>query len=164
MNEQSSETQEASNHSAEEELNSFKLDVYIVDAGWDSLAHRVLNESMELIKSYLRDQNLFILSPEQSVKFLRSHPDLVGRDPIVIIVDRLARKLQNPDGFGARIGLGLIENEYELHNLIKMFLTVINKHESTLDIANTFRKYNHQEGMNGAIDIIMESFSRGGHH
>lgn len=137
---------------------SSRLDVYIVDSGWDSVAHRVLNRSLDLFKSYLRIHNLYILSTEQSVQLLTEHSDLLGKDPVILVVDPLARALNNPSGYGARVVLGLIEDEHRVEWLIKMFLRVVNTHIKTLDIAHTFREHNHKEGVKGAVEIIVESF------
>ncbi len=135
-----------------------RLDIYIIDSGWDSLAHRVLQRSLDLFRAYLTDHDVYVLTPKQSTAFLKQHPELIGKDPIIAIVDGLARKLQNPDGFGTRLELGLVNDEYRLECLLKMFLQIVNDKTSIFDIAYTFRKYNHKEGIKGAIDIIMESF------
>ena len=133
------------------------LDVYVIDSGWDSLAHNVLHGSMDLFKNYLKSHNLYILSHEQSTEYLRKHPELVGQDPILIVVDHLAKKLHNPNGFGTLIALGLINDRARLEWLIKMFIKIINTHNKTLDIAYTFQQHNHKEGIKGAVEIIMES-------
>lgn len=135
-----------------------RLDIYIIDSGWDSLPHRVLHRSLDLFKAYLTDHNVYVLTPEQSTAFLKQYPDLIGKDPIIAIVDGLARKLSNPSGFGTRLELGLVNDAYRLEYLLKMFLQIVNTKTDILDIAYTFREHNHMEGVKGAIDIIMESF------
>jgi hypothetical protein len=135
-----------------------RLDIYIIDSGWDSLPHRVLHRSLDLFKTYLTDHNVYILTPEQSAAFLKQHPDLIGKDPIIAIVDGLARKLNNPSGFGTRLELGLVHDAYRLEYLLKMFLQIVNTKTDILDITETFREHNHKEGVRGAIEIIMESF------
>ena len=134
-----------------------RLDVYVIDSGWDSVAHSVLQRSMDLFKTYLTDHNLYLLSHEQSAEYLKAHPELIGQDPILIVVDHLAKKLHNPQGFGTLIALGLIKDRARVEWLIKMFLKIINTHTETLDIAYTFQQYNHKEGVKGTVDIIMES-------
>ena len=42
-----------------------------------------------------------------------------------------------------------------------MFVRIVNDREEILDIAHTFSKYNHKEGIKGAIDIIMATLD---HH
>ena len=138
-----------------------RLDIYIIDSGWDSLAHHVLHRFLDLFKAYLTEHNVYMLSPEQSVAFLKQHPGLIGKDPIIAIVDDLARKLNNPYGFGTRLELGAVNDPLRLEQLLKMFLQVVNDRKSILDIAYTFRELNHKEGVKGALDIVMESF---GHH
>ncbi len=135
-----------------------RLDIYIIDSGWDSLAHRVLQHSLDLFTAYLTEHNVYVLTPEQSTAFLKEHPELIGKDPIIAIVDDLARKLNNPHGFGTRLELGLVNDAFRLECLLKMFLQIVNDKMNIFDIAYTFRKHNHKEGIKGAVEIIMESF------
>jgi hypothetical protein len=150
-----------------EQIDShLNLDIYVIDSGWKTLAHKILVGEMDLFKAYLKEHNLFILSPEQSVAFLKEHPEMIGRDPIIAVVDKLARDLDNPDGFGTRLELGGIHDPKRIHWLIQMFVRVINSKSEILDIANTFRKYNHKAGVKGAVEIVMETFGTfgSGHH
>ena len=140
--------------------SQLRIDIYIIDSGWDSLAHKYLTGVLDLFKAYLTDQNLYIFSAEQSIAFLKDHPDLIGKDPIIVVIDKLARTLNNPDGFGTRLELGLIKDPYRVEWLIKMFVRIVNNRAEMLDIAHTFREYNHKEGITGAIDIIMETFGK----
>ena len=66
-----------------------------------------------------------------------------------MVVDRLAQKLNNPHGYGARIMLGNIHDRERVDWLIKMFLRVVNTHAETLDIAYTVQQYNYKEGHPG---------------
>ena len=146
--------------------SGLKLDVFIIDAGWDSVAHQVLHREMPLIKTYLTTHNLYVLTPEQSIRLLTSHPQMIGKDPILMVVDKFARALANPHGYGARIHLGTISEEHHVLWLIRMFLQIVNNHSETLDIAYTFQQYNYKEGIKGTVEIVMESFGnrvQGGH-
>ena len=149
-----------------EDLDShLRLDIYIVNSGWDSMQSRVLMKSLDLIKAYIKRHNLFILSPEQSVRMLSAHPDMIGKDPLIIVVDKLAQQLKSPHGYGAQVALGLCHDEARVQWLIRMFLRVVNTHSETLDIAYTFQEFNHKEGVKGAIEIMVESIETyGGRH
>lgn len=148
-----------------EDLDShLRLDIYIVNSGWDSMQSRILMRSLDLIKAYIKRHNLYILSPEQSVRMLSGHPDLIGKDPLIIVVDKLAKTLQSPHGYGAQVALGLCDDENRVEWLIRMFLRVVNTHSETLDIAYTFQEFNHKEGIKGAIDIIADSLEAFGQH
>ena len=48
-----------------------RLDVYVIDSGWDSVAHGVLERSMDLFKTYLTGHNLYLLSHEQAAEYLK---------------------------------------------------------------------------------------------
>ena len=144
----------APSHEIESDL---RLDIYIIDSGWESLAHTYLASVIDLFKAYLTEHNLYILSPEQSIAFLKEHPHYIGRDPIIAVVDKIARTLNNPEGFGAQLELGLIEDPHRIEELIKMFVRIVNNKDRILEIAHAFRKYNHKEGIKGALDIVMEA-------
>ena len=147
-----------------EQIDShLNLDIYIIDSGWNSLAHRHLEGELELFKAYIIEHNVHVLSRKQSVAFLKRHHELIGRDPIIAVVDRLARNMNNPDGFGTCLELGMIDDPARIDWLLKMFVRVINSKSEILDIANTFRKHNYKEGIKGTIEIIMESLGGRGH-
>jgi hypothetical protein len=142
----------SSDHEIESDL---RLDIYVIDSGWESLAHSYLASVIDLFKAYLTEHNLYILSRDQSIAFLMDHPSYIGSDPIIVVVDKIARTLNKHEGFGTQLELGLIKDPHRIESLIKMFVRIVNDKEKILDIAHTFRKYNHKEGINGAIDIIM---------
>jgi len=148
-----------------------RLDVYVIDSGWDSLPHRVLSRALEMIKKYLSAHNLFILSPEQSVAFLKRHPHLVGRDPLLTVVDPKALRQNSKSGYGASVALGRFHwvlgradngnpDEKELQAMVKMFLRLVNCHDGTRNIADEFRRFNHKEGTKGTLEIVMDSLGK----
>ena len=73
-------------------------------------------------------------------------------------MDDLARKLNNPHVSNAPGTSGLLNDAFRLECLLKMFLQIVNDKMNIFDIAYTFRKHNHKEGIKGAVEIIMESF------
>lgn len=135
----------------------FRLDVYIIDSGWDCPAHRVLVNSLDHFTAYLSDNNLYVLTREQSIAFLKAHPELIGKGPIVAVVDRLAKKLGNPHGYGVRLCLGTFHDPQQLDWVLRLFARAINTKTETLDIAHTFSVYGQKLGFQGAVEIIMES-------
>jgi len=150
---------------------SRRLDVYVVDSGWHSAPHLVLRRSMGMVERYLTGHNLFVLTEEQSVAFLKKHPHLVGRDPLLVVVDPRARAENQREGFGASLVLGRTawvlgrkENEVPddkmLLGMIKMFLRLVNCHDGSKNIAGEFRKFNHKEGTKGILEIVMDSLGQ----
>jgi hypothetical protein len=63
----------SSDHEIEPDL---RLDIYVIDSGWESLAHSYLASVIDLFKAYLTEHNLYILSRDQSIAFLMDHPQL----------------------------------------------------------------------------------------
>ena len=101
--------------SSDHEIESdFRLDIYIIDSGWESPAHTYLDSVIDLFKAYLTEHNLYILSPEQSIAFLKEHPQYIGSDPIIVVIDKIARNLNNHEGFGTQLELGLIKDPHRI--------------------------------------------------
>jgi hypothetical protein len=154
---------------------SLRLDVYVIDSGWESLPHRVLSRSIKMMQRYLSAHNLYILSPEQSVEFLKNHPHLMGRDPLLAVVDPQARRQDSKSGFGASVALGRFSwvlgrpenpapDEAKLQAMIKMFLRIVTCHDGTKSIADEFRRFNHKEGTRGTLEIVMDSLGQEAFH
>ncbi|MCX6348352.1 MAG: hypothetical protein NTV79_02465 [Candidatus Aureabacteria bacterium] len=138
---------------------SHRLDIYIIDSGWGSTAHRVLAKNLDIIQSYMvPGDNLFILSPPQSIEFLKSHPGLIRRDPLVVMIDRLAEKLKNTSGYGIRLSLGGIHRVSHIETAIKALLQLINNRRKMPDLCLAVREHLHKADIKGAVEIIMEEF------
>jgi len=145
-----------------------RLNVYVINSGRETLANRILNESIEMLKHFLVHQNLYLLSVEQSIAFLRVNPEFVGRDPLLVVLDPPRRKLRNRYGFGAIVALGqcywalgrnkqLQLTKVQLNELISMFIRILNSHNETRSIAQEFHRVNHQAGLIGTLNVVMDS-------
>ena len=64
--------------------------IFIIDSGWNSPAHKVLQENFGLIRDLQKDDPIYVLSREQSIEFIRHHQDRIGRDPIIAVHDLAA--------------------------------------------------------------------------
>ena len=83
--------------------------IFIVDAGWNSVAHRVLVENFALLRGLQKDDPIYVLTREQSIEFQRRHGTRIGRDPIIAVHDLAAMdKTGTTDFHGFRLSLGLL--------------------------------------------------------
>ena len=65
-----------------------RFHIVIIDSGWPTVAHEVLQQSMRTLKGYLSRNNEVIIPPEEKAQdFLRHHPDYMDKDPIIVITD-----------------------------------------------------------------------------
>lgn len=63
-----------------------KFYVIIIDSGWPTVAHEVLQSAKNVMNGYLsKGQDLIEFSEKESQDFLRRFPKEIGKDPIIII-------------------------------------------------------------------------------
>ena len=55
--------------------------IFIIDSGWNSPAHKVLQENFGLIRELQKDDPIYVLSKDQSIEFIRHHQERIGRPP-----------------------------------------------------------------------------------
>ena len=79
-----------------------------MDSGWNSPAHKVLQENFGLIRDLQKEDPIYVLSKEQSIEFIRHHPDRIGREPTIAVHDLAAMGESGTTDFhGFRLHLGL---------------------------------------------------------
>jgi hypothetical protein len=134
-----------------------RFKVFILDSGWDSPAHRVLEKSMDLFTRQLSRHDVFILDRAQSDKFLETHPFLIGMDPIIALLDPEKISRWTHHEYGARFMLGHVKSEARVQMLLKMLLRLVNTERMAEHLPVTIRQIVHKEGVRGAWDIILET-------
>jgi hypothetical protein len=134
-----------------------RFEVYVIDSGWKTESGEVVRESLELFTKYLQRHQVYILSEDQSEEFLQSHPQLLGKDPIIAVLDRDAIDRESQAGIGARLLLGRIHSRDRVHALLKMLLRIVNTRRLAEDLPGAIRREVHREGVSGAIEVIMET-------
>ncbi len=134
-----------------------RFEVYIIDSGWRTPAGDALRESLDLFTKYLSRHEVYILSADQSEDFLQGHPQLLGTDPIVAVLDRSAIEHESPSGVGVRLLLGRIHDKNRVQALLKMLLRIVNTRELAEDLSKSIRRVVHREGVSGAIEVIMST-------
>jgi hypothetical protein len=134
-----------------------RFEVYVIDSGWQTPAAEVVRAALPLFRKYLSRHEVYVLTADQSEQFLQHHPQLLGRDPIVAILDREAIRRERADGIGARLLLGHIRDEHRVLALLKMLLRIVNTPHLADDLPGSIRRFVHREGMKGAIEIVMST-------
>ncbi len=130
---------------------------FIIDAGWKSHAARVLRENFQMIREFENHDPLYVLTREQSIALIRANPDLIGKDPILLVHDLHARGGRGPSGYhGFRLCLGVMRNAEQALRAMQQFLRFIADHRHSPDIEQDIRKQLHRNGMEGAIEVIRE--------
>jgi hypothetical protein len=134
-----------------------RFEVYVIDSGWKTPAREAVQESMELFTKYLSRHEVYILSEDQSEKFLQGHPQLLGKDPIIVVLDREAIRQESRNGIGARLLLGRVHDKNRVVSLLKMLLRIVNTRHLAEDLPGAVRREVHREGVAGAVEVVMET-------
>lgn len=141
----------------EEDERQPRFHFFIIDAGWKSAAARVIRENFHMIREFQNNDPLYILNREQSVDLIRANPELIGKDPIILVHDLHAQGGRGESGYhGFRLCLGLIKNSQQALNAMQEFLRFVQNHRQSADIEKDIRKKLHRQGLEGAIDVIRE--------
>lgn len=129
------------------------LDVFLVDSGWNTPVCAAVHENLPAINAFLKGHRFFVLTPEQSVQFVRRHPGMVGADPVLLVLDRNASRSKGDCGF--RLCLGHVRQPEVAVAMLKWAIQ-LTMTASSAEMATIIRKSAHRETLQGAIELIGE--------
>jgi hypothetical protein len=137
--------------------------IFIIDTGWNSAAHRVLQENFGLIRELQREDPIYVLGREKSIEFMRHHgaQSRIGRDPIIAVHDLAAMDDTGTSGFhGFRLHLGLLHTPQQALMALQNFARFLSTHRQSVDLEAEIRTDLRREGFAGAIEIILHHEAR----
>ena len=135
--------------------------IFIMDSGWNSVAHKVLQENFPLIRDLQKEDPIYVLSREQSIEFLRQHPERIGKEPTIGVHDLAAMgKSGTTEYHGFRLHLGLMRTPQQALLALQTFVRFLRTHRQSIDLEDKIRAELRREGLAGAIDIIMHHEAR----
>lgn len=149
-------TETAIKPSAAKRTSRRTLDFYIVDTGWNEKAKGILDTHLELFESFLAEHRVFVLSREQSKEILKRHIALIGKDPLLVMVDSDARVEQRPYGYGVRLCLGAMHCKKIRDNLGMVLQIACDSGKTGEQVIREIRAEAHREGVDGVMEIIGE--------
>ena len=65
-----------------------RLDVFIIDSGWNAAISTALTKNLSQIRVYLEEDTIYIVDQPRSIALLKSNPHLIGHDPMILFLDR----------------------------------------------------------------------------
>ncbi len=136
-----------------------RFNFFLIDTGWNEPISKLVQKHFpKHLHHHSPKDQLFILTPEQSVEVLRQAPYEIGHDPVILVYDLYSRdvgKARNYKGF--RLALGMIRHpEQAMARLQEFFrFLVMNRQSEHLD--REIRRSLHREGFEGMIKILHES-------
>jgi len=138
-----------------------RFHIFIIDTGWDSPAHKVLQENFALLRELQRDDPIFVLGKEKSIEYLRHHQERIGHDPIIAVHDLAAMDDTGTTDFhGFRLRLGLLRTHQQALLALQNFVRFLRMHRQSVDLEADIRRGLRREGFAGAIEIIMHHEAR----
>ena len=133
-----------------------RFQIFIVDAGWNSPARRVLHENFGMLRNLVRNDPIYVLSRENSIEFIHNHPSLLGKGPAIVVHDLAALHEGGATGFhGFRLHLGLMRSEELALLALELFARFLATHRRSVDLEADVRRNLRREGIIGAIEIIL---------
>lgn len=140
--------------------HSPRFHFFIIDAGWKSTAAKVLRENFGMIREFQNSDPLYVLNRQQSIDLIRANPDLIGKDPVILVHDLHAQGGRGESGYhGFRLCLGLLNDGQQALTAMQKFLRFIQQHRHSVDIEQDIRDKLHRKGMESAIEVIRESMA-----
>lgn len=133
-----------------------RFQIFILDGGWNSPAHRVLRENFGMVRNLAKGDPIYVLSREKSIEFILSHPSLLGKGPAIVVHDLAALREGGTGGFhGFRLHLGLMHSEEQALLALELCARFLATHRRSADLEADIRRDLRREGFIGAIEIIM---------
>ena len=143
------------------EIAAPRFRIFIMDSGWNSAAHRVLRENFGLIRDLQKEDPIYVLTKEQSIEFIRHHPDRIGREPTIAVHDLAAMGESGTTDFhGFRLHLGLMRTPQQALLALQNFVRFLSTHRQSTDLEAEIRTDLRREGLAGAIEIILHHEAR----
>jgi hypothetical protein len=114
--------------------------IFIIDSGWNSAAHRVLQENFGLIRDLQKEDPIYVLGREKSIEFMRRHQERIGRDPIIAVHDMAAiDETGTTDFHGFRLHLGLLHTPQQALLALQNFARFLSTHRQSVDLEAEIR-------------------------
>jgi len=129
--------------------------IFVIDTGWNSVARKVLQDNVDLIRGFNEEEEVYFLGRDRSIALLRQHSKLIGHDPIISVHDLRAihrHRVHHVHGF--RLHLGLLREEDAALRALQMFSRFLRMNRSANDLEKVVRQNLHKQGLAGAIEII----------
>jgi hypothetical protein len=133
-----------------------RFQIFIIDTGWNSPARKVLHENFAFLLDLQQGDPIYVLDRQKSLAFLRGHPSLMGKGPVIAVHDLNALRESGTGGFhGFRLHLGLMRSEGQALLALETFARFLATHRQSVDLEAEIRRDLRREGIIGAIEIIL---------
>ena len=133
-----------------------RFQIFIVDGGWNSHAHRVLHENFRMLRDLAKNDPIYVLSREKSIELSLKYPSFLGKGPAIVVHDLAAVCEGRATGFrGFKLHLGLMHRAEQALLALELFTRFLATHRRSVDLEAEIRGDLRREGIIGAIEIIL---------
>jgi hypothetical protein len=135
-----------------------RFDIFLIDTGWNHAVSKVVHSHLALLFAFENHDSFYILSHEQSVEILKTAPQLIGHDPIILVYDLRAPDSRKSRGYhGFRLNLGLIKHPEQALARLQEFLRFIAVNRTALRLDHSIQRELYREGLDGMIKILRDA-------
>jgi hypothetical protein len=138
-----------------------RFHVFLIDTGWNGPVSKVLRTHLPIIHSYHPKDPLYILTQEQSIKVLKSAPEHIGKDPMIVVYDlHSPRETKGKDAGnyrGFRLNLGLIKNPEQALQRLQHFVRFVALHRTSDCLECEVKRELHREGVSNWVKVLHEA-------
>jgi hypothetical protein len=130
-----------------------RFDIFLIDSGWNRAISEMVRKHLPLIYEYQKPDDLYLLTPEQSVEVLKHDKDLIGYDPTIVYYDRYGSGSYR----GFRLNLGLLRNAEQALARLQEFIRFVAANRAAQNLDREVRRELHREGMEGIVKLLRET-------
>lgn len=129
------------------------LELFVIDSGHNADTQRIVSAQLTAGSPCQRTLAIFQLNAEQSRQLLERN-NLLGHDPILILLDHDARATSGRHGYGCRLNLGRIPATRRPRYVQKLLEIAGAPAESKEKIFERIRREFRHEGIVGTLEIL----------
>jgi hypothetical protein len=135
-----------------------RFDIFLIDTGWNHSVSKVVLSHLSLFFAFENQDSFYILSHEQSIEILRTTPQLIGHDPIILVYDLHAPDNRRSRGYhGFRLNLGLIKHPEQALARLQDFLRFIAINRAAIRLDRSIQRELYREGLDGMIKVLRDA-------
>jgi hypothetical protein len=130
---------------------------FVIDTAWNGPVSKAVRAHLPLMARFMKEDPLFVLTPEMSVEVLRQAPELIGHDPMILVYDLVKPPGRARTYHGFRLNLGLMRNPEQALARFQEFVRFLSCHRCNLDLDLAIRHQLHKQGFQGMVKILREA-------
>jgi hypothetical protein len=135
-----------------------RFDIFLIDTCWNCPVSRLVHEHVPQMHQLHPQDSLYILDRQQSLEVIRLLPELIGKDPVILVYDLYSGNETHKNRYrGFRLCLGLFRRGEQALAKLQEFLRFIAEHRTAHRLDNEVRRVLHREGLEGMIKVLSET-------